>query len=162
MFALIETKGATHIAINIAKEGSDKSLPALVSMLEQNTTFIKKAWKELSLLKPEMTIILGNTYHIEDPDCCDIVINTEPHTIDESFVIATPEIFTSNMKTLAKKDEENKRLSTELSHLKNKLASVTEELDTAKKELSIATEELAMATAMENFCTTESKNIKKM
>lgn len=154
MFALIETKGATHIAINIANEGSDKSLPALASMLEHNTTFIKKSWKELSLLKPEMTIILGNTYHIEDLDCGDIIINTEPHTIDESFVIATPEILASNRKTLAKKDEENNRLLTELSHLKNKLAAATEELDTAKKDLSIATEELAIATSMGKLCTT--------
>ncbi|MFM1799063.1 MAG: hypothetical protein RLZZ117_1341, partial [Cyanobacteriota bacterium] len=34
MFALIETNGATHIAIHIPHDGADKSIPALVGMLE--------------------------------------------------------------------------------------------------------------------------------
>jgi len=121
MFAIIETKGATHIAINIPKSGADKSLPALAEMLEYNAIFIQKSWRELNLVKPAMSITLGNSYNVEDSECAEIVIQSEPEVLDDSFTIATPEVFTSNKKAMAKKDEEIRRIAAELNHLKEQL-----------------------------------------
>ena len=41
MFAVIETNGATHIAINIPMEGADRSLPALAAMLENEAAGVE-------------------------------------------------------------------------------------------------------------------------
>lgn len=121
MFAVIETKGATHIAINIPKEGADKSLPALAAMLEYNATFIQKGWRELNIVKPAMSIVLGNSYNAEDAECGEITIQAEREALDESFHIASPEILISNKKAIAKKEEEIKRLRAELDHTKEQL-----------------------------------------
>jgi len=44
MFAQIQTNGATHIIIHIPHEGSEKSLPQLAAMLEQNAVFIQDGY----------------------------------------------------------------------------------------------------------------------
>jgi hypothetical protein len=56
MFALIDTKNATHIAINIPLEGADKTIPALAGMLESNAVFIRKEWRSVATVEPEMSI----------------------------------------------------------------------------------------------------------
>lgn len=45
MFAVIETNGATHIAIHVPHQGAEKSLPALARMLEENATFIRTGYR---------------------------------------------------------------------------------------------------------------------
>lgn len=134
MFALIETNGATHIAISIPKEGSDKSLPALAAMLEHNATFIRKSWRDLETVKPVMGITLGNTYTVGDADVADLVIHDQPEAIDESFVIATPEVFVSNKKAMERKDNALSSLRTELEHTKQLLARANERIETLENE----------------------------
>ena len=117
MFAVIDVNGATHVVINIPHQGSDKSLPAIAAMLEQNTTFIKKGWNELSTVKSKMSIILGETYRIGDSDQ-EMIINSSTQVIGEEFVVATPEVFINNAKAIEKKDNEIAKLRTELNFIK--------------------------------------------
>lgn len=126
--------GATHIAINIPKEGADKSLPALAAMLEHNAVFVRKSWRELETVKPVMGITLGNTFTSGDSDVADLVIQAQPEAIDESFVIATPEVFVSNKRAIEKKDAEITRLRTELEHTKQVLSRANERIETLENE----------------------------
>lgn len=121
MFAVIETKNATHIAIHIPHEGSDKSLPALAAMLENNATFINKGWREIGVVKPEMSIILGDKFDTESDDAGELLIQTSPAVVGDEFVIATPDVFVSNKKAIAKKQEEIERLRSELQSVKYQL-----------------------------------------
>ena len=134
MFAVIETNGATHIAINIPKEGADRSLPALAAMLENNATFIRQNWRDIETVKPRMGITLGNTYEVKDSDAAELVIQANLETIDESFVIASPEVFVSNKAALAKKDAEIDRIRKELDFTKQQLSAAKERIKELENE----------------------------
>lgn len=121
MFAVIETNSASHIAIHIPHEGADKSLPALAAMLENNATFIHKGWREVNVVKPKMSIILGDKFDTESDDVGELLIDASGAVVSEDFVIATPEVFASNKKALAKKQEEIDRLRSELQSVKYQL-----------------------------------------
>jgi hypothetical protein len=127
MFAIIDTKGATHIAIHIPKEGCDKSLPAIARMLESNAVFISKGWREMSVVTPVMSIALGDKFTIDnDTEAMTIAAATE--VIDEGFEESTPEVLVSNRAAMAKKDAEIKRLQTELSGTKAMLDQTNERI----------------------------------
>lgn len=129
MFAIIETNGANHIAIHIPNEGADKSLPALAAMLEHNATFINKGWREIGVVTPKMSIILGDKFETESDDAGELLIKASDDVISEDFVIATPEAFISNKKAIAEKQKEIDRLRSELQ-------SVKYQLDAANARLS--------------------------
>jgi hypothetical protein len=121
MFALIETKNATHIAINIPKDGADKTIPALVGMLENNAVFIQKGYSTLETRTAEMSIQLGDKIALDNSDSELIVlIPSSTEILDESFVHESPEILISNRKAIEKKDAEIQRLRLELAHITQK------------------------------------------
>lgn len=100
MFALIETNGATHIAIHVPHQGAEKTLPALAAMLEQNATFICKGWRELSTRKPTMSIVLGDRIKVEDSEEGELIVAESGAVIGDDFEHATPELFLANKKQL--------------------------------------------------------------
>jgi len=130
MFALIETKGATHIAINIPLDGADKTIPALVGMLENNAVFVSKGYRAIETRVPEMSIQLGDRI-IMDSSEEQLVIQVPDSTscLDNSFVKQTPEILISNKKAIERKDKEIERLTTELAHLKQQLNDLRERIN---------------------------------
>ena len=114
MFAIIKTNGANHIAIHIPHQGAEKTLPALAAMLEQNAVFIRKDWRNAELVKPEMTISLGNAFSLEgDSETPDIVVAESSAVIGDDFVNFTPDIKASYTKVIAGKDKEIERLKAE-------------------------------------------------
>lgn len=117
MFAIIKTNGANEIAIHIPHNGAEKTLPALAAMLEQNATFINRSYYDASVVKPEMQIVLGNTY-IVDSEKPTIEIAVSGSVIGEDFVTDTPEVRVSFKKVIESKDKEIERLRTELSMAK--------------------------------------------
>lgn len=125
MFASIETNGASHIVIHIPHEGADKSLPALASMLENNATFIRKGYREADVVKPTMSITLGDRFETEAAEQ-EILIAPSSHVIREDFVPSTREVFVSNAKTLARKEDEISKLRTEMSYIKDQLSRAQE------------------------------------
>lgn len=125
MFAVIETNGASHIAINIPHEGSEKSLPALARMLEQNAVFIKKGYQEVSVVAPVMSITLGNSFVVDNSDDV-LVVKESGAVIGDDFVNHTPEVAVSNSKALKREKDEISRLRTELSYTKQQLAVALE------------------------------------
>ena len=132
MFALIETKGANHIAIHIPREGADKTIPALVGMLEQNAVFINKGWGTLETTTPVMSVVLGDKITLENNDTeMAVVIPAAVATLNESFVHATPEVRLSWTKAIEKKDAELQRLRTELAHTKQQLTDLQDQIDLA-------------------------------
>ena len=132
MFALIETKGATHIAINIPHDGADKTIPALVGMLENNAVFVSKGYGTIETRVPEMSIQLGNKISLENSETeLAIFIPGSTNILDDSFVQETPEVKISNGKAIKKKDEEIARLRTELAHVKQQLADLRESIEAA-------------------------------
>lgn len=127
MFALIDFNGATHMAINVPLEGADKTLPSLLGMLEQNTVLVQKGYQTLEPRKGSMSIQLGNTLSIDSySEQLVIVVPDSGAIIDDHFQFATPEVFVSNKKALDQKDDEIKRLRTELAHVKQQLDDLKE------------------------------------
>jgi len=114
MFVTIETNGATHIAINVPHEGSDRSLPTIIAMLENNATFIRHNWRDIDIVKPRMGITLGDTFEIKEPESAEVVIQPRSEILDESFMIASPAVLISNKAAIARKDAEIDKLRKEL------------------------------------------------
>lgn len=130
MFALIKTNGATEIAIYIPAEGADKSIPSLVGMFEKNAVFLNRGWKTLEISKPKITIELGSKITEEASDAGEvaIVVPESNCILDDSFEIATPEVFVSNKKVVDKKDEEISRLRKELDFVKQQLQDLKNQI----------------------------------
>jgi len=129
MFALIDTKNSTHIVINIPLEGAEKTIPALVGMLENNTKFISKTWSEIEVRNPEMSIQLGDRVSFEARESEVIILDPgSTNVIDDSFVLAEPSVLVSNKKAMESKDAEIARLRTELAHVKQQLQDAMDKL----------------------------------
>lgn len=133
MFVIIETNGATHIAIHVPHADAEKALPALAGMLESNTTFLRKDWREVSIVKPHMTIQLGAAYTPFDASDNESQVTVAapdaPTVLREGLTVATPEVLTSNRKAI---DSLTKQLSdsrAEVSVLKNQLSAAKEQID---------------------------------
>ncbi|MNY36753.1 hypothetical protein D3C86_1712610 [compost metagenome] len=90
-------------------------------MLENNATFINKGWREIGVVKPEMSIILGDKFDTESDDAGELLIQASSAVVSDDFVIAAPEVFVSNKKAIAKKQEEIDRLRSELQSVKYQL-----------------------------------------
>ena len=123
MFATIDTDGATHIAIHIPHLGVEKSLPALAAMLEQNSVFIRSGYQTADTVKPAMGITPGDKFTCANSET-DIVVAESDAVIREDFVHASPETFTSNAKALKRENDENSRLPTENSFLKQEMEAL--------------------------------------
>ena len=138
MFALIDTKNATHIAINIPQQGADKTIPALVGMLENNAVFIYKSYGTLETREPEMSIQLGDKLLLDNHESeVAIVIPSSTSVLDDSFVQETPAVRISNKKAIEKKDAEIARLRTELAHTQQQLTDLRESIEEAAREHDI-------------------------
>jgi hypothetical protein len=118
MFALIETKGATHIAIHIPAERAHESLPAIARMLEKNATFIEQSWREQKTVKPVMTISLGDEFEISNSDGEVLKIASDANVIGEEFIAESLGVFASNKEYRAKKEAEIAGLRREIDSLK--------------------------------------------
>lgn len=128
MFAAIKTNGATHIVIHIPHEGSDRSLPALARMLEENAVFVRVGYQDMGVVKPEMGITLGSTYTIEHSEET-LAVKESNAVLDDEFVNATPEAFVSNAAARKRATEEQSRLRTELQFTKDELARLRSQLE---------------------------------
>jgi hypothetical protein len=136
MFVTIETKGATHIAINIPHEGSDKSLPAIAAMFEQNAVFIQQGYQEAKIVKPVMAITLGESFEADGYESS-IVVAKAGAVISDEFVLATPEVFVSYAKTMKREKDENSRIRNENTYLKQELEALKAKLaDLSEVELA--------------------------
>lgn len=133
MFVLINTKDATHIAISIPSEGSEKSLPAIAAMLENNAVFINDGWNCASVVEPSMSIILGDVYKYVNNEQS-IMIKKSSDIIDDDFVIYSPEVLVSNKKAMKEKNEVISQKTTEITFLKNKISELERVLLTVSGE----------------------------
>ncbi len=120
MFATIKTNGASHIVIHIPHDGSDKSLPALVRMLEQNATFINCGYLDTNIVKPTMSIILGDVFKVDSQES-ELIIKESSAVIGDDFQNWTPEIRTSNAVALKRETDASSKLRIELSFVKSQL-----------------------------------------
>jgi sensor histidine kinase regulating citrate/malate metabolism len=127
MFAQIETNGATHIIIHVPHVGAERSLPALAAMLEQNAIFLQNGYSDRKIVEPKMSVMLGDRVDMDMRD--DSVVIKVPDSgavLDDSFVIAQPQVFVSNAKAIKERDERYQRINTELSFVKSELARYKE------------------------------------
>jgi hypothetical protein len=132
MFALIDTKRATHIAINIPHNDADKTIQTLVGMLENNAVFIDKGYSTIETRVPEMSIQLGNKLNFGNSDEeMAIAIPCSSCVLDDSFVKEAPEVRISNKKAIESRDAEIKRLRTELAHTKQQLQDLRDRINAA-------------------------------
>ncbi len=130
MIILIETNGATHIAINVPAAEAPKALPALVNLFEKNALFYKSGWRELEEVKPKTNILLGNVIEFGREEQ-EVVLKTDEVSafLSEDFEALTPELFLSSKKAIAKQEEELRSLKRKLEVAQEELASLRETLD---------------------------------
>lgn len=128
MFALIETNGATHIAIHVPRDAAAASLPALTAMLEQNATFIRQGYNDASIVTPQMTIQLGDVYNHET-SAADFRIEPADsgHIVGDSFTLATPDVLTSNARQLKQEQDRYRRLYAEHQALQSRFDALQEQ-----------------------------------
>lgn len=137
MFAQIETNGASHIIIHVPHEGAEKSLPALAAMLEKNAVFMSIGYSETRIIEPKMSILLGDKVEMGQCRNEEVVIKVEGHSeiLDDTFQIATPQVFSSNAKVIKIKDEELSKLRTELNFVKQQLQQAESHVNVLKQRL---------------------------
>ena len=135
MFALIKTNGATHIAISIPLEGADKTIPALVGMLENNATFVNQGYNTIRTVEPQMSIELKDSISMANSDEELLIIKKNNYIISEPFFeIDSPAVLISNKKGIEKRDSEIKRLNTELAHVKQQLDDLRNAIEEVASE----------------------------
>ncbi len=127
MYALIDTNNATHIAIYVPHEGSDKTMPALLAMMENNMVCIQKNYSSITTVEPTMSFILGDKV-VEKSYELELIIQPSGDTIGENWVIACPEVFMDYSKDKKKKDDEISKLRTEIGYLKDQVSSLTAQI----------------------------------
>lgn len=116
MFAHIKTNGASEIAIYIpGDDNCSTSLKQLALMLENNSTFFESGWTDCKLIKPEMSIVLGDQLNFESRSENGefVVVPAGSDVLDESFEIATPEVQVSYAKARQAFEDAIKRLRNE-------------------------------------------------
>lgn len=135
MFALIETNGATHIAIHVPRDAAANSLPVLAAMLEQNATFIRQGYNDGSIVTPKMSIQLGDVYNHET-GAADFRIEPADSAciVDDTFTLATPDVLTSNARQLKQEQDRYYRLYTEHQALKNRFDVLQEQFHALQAE----------------------------
>ena len=135
MFVQIETKGASHIVIAVPGDMAAKSLPMLAAMLEQNAVFVNKGYQSISIVKPEMTITLGQVIQVGDDSNGEVIKIVESgHVVGNEFELATPEVFVSNAKQKKYQEGRIADLNARLSLANSELAALKERV----QELSAA------------------------
>ena len=131
MFAQIKTNGAHTIAIAIPHEGAERNLPALAKMLECNAVFLSSpGWNDNKIVKPEMTIHLGQSLALESNNDEQILIrfkDTDAILSDE-WKAATPDVFVSNRQTIEKLEQRLKERDSQVQLLKLQLDQANEKL----------------------------------
>ena len=140
MFAVIDVKQATHIVIHIPLEGADKSLPALCGLFERNAVFIQEGYQEINVVKPEISVKLGDVYKHKNADFAIEIIPNSQMVSDENFVLASPEVFVSNTEFVKKSRERESKLNTEISYLKQQLAYAQERVTFLEAQIKEAGE----------------------
>lgn len=138
MYALIETKNATHIAIHIPSMKAAESLPAIAAMLENNAVMIKKGWRDMEVVKASMTIVLGDTYDIDDNEGESIKVITSADVIGDEFVAESPAVYRSNKAYREKKEAELNLARREIESLKLQVEKLQAALDAATEEAEAA------------------------
>jgi len=132
MFILINTNDATHIAINVPHENSEKTLPALAAMFEENAVFINKGWREIKTVSPSMSVVLGENVVVGDDVEMNVTIPKSNHVMADGFVPETPEVHVNYSKMLKQKDDEITRLRNETNFAKDELARLKTAIDAMK------------------------------
>jgi tellurite resistance-related uncharacterized protein len=121
MLLIIDTKNASHIAINIPSDVADKALPAIVNMFENNATFLNAQYSSLENVKPSITILLGNEFTYEKSSEYTLLIKANEFVLTEDFLAVAPKAYFSVKQTLDNKDKENGRLRSKISILEEEL-----------------------------------------
>lgn len=134
MYALIETNGATHIAIHVQAERASESLMTLAAMLEHNATFIRSSWREQQVVDPVMTISLSSTYQTKDNDGEALLIAPSNEIIGSEFVIDSPAVYRSNAEYRKKTDDELNTKRREIDALKLQVEKLQAALNAATSQ----------------------------
>lgn len=131
MFALIDTKNATHIAIYIpSDENCSESLSQLSLMFEHNATFYKSHWRSFELVKPQITITLGDKHEFDSSDeDTQVVVAKSNYVLDKNFSVDTVEVKASHEKARKAFEAKTERLRKEISSLKYENEKLQEKLE---------------------------------
>lgn len=135
MFALIDTKDASEIAIYIPSDDNcSESLKQLTLMLEHNATFYKVGYQSFEIVKPKISLILGNKHEFESGyESVEVTVASNDHLLDKHFSIDTAQVKASYDKAKRSFAERNERLQKEVASLKLEIEKLEEMIELVKK-----------------------------
>lgn len=134
MLMIVKTNGATHIAINIPTEASARMLPSLISLLENNATFITQGWNEITKAEADISVELRNKFTSSN-NCIDLVIASEGAVdISEDFTAVSPEALVSIKQRLDEKQKEVDRMKRERDDYRIRLELLEEQVACSQEE----------------------------
>jgi hypothetical protein len=141
MLAVIDLNNATHLIINIPLEGSDKSLPALARMLENNCVAVQEGWNSTEIVQPSTTIQLGNNWSSTRNTDIVMTIGAAPDVLTEDMIPYSPEIYVSMKDKVANLEkrlsEANEKLTYKEAALKEQALQVEDNKKVINKLLSL-------------------------
>jgi len=160
MLAVIDLKNATHLIINIPLEGSDKSLPALARMLENNCVAVQEGWSSAEIVQPSTTIQLGNNWSSTRNSGIVMTVGTSPDVLTEDMIPYSPEIYVSMKDKVANLEkrlsEANEKITYKEAALKEQALQVEGNRKVISKLLSLYQERLMVTGDMAELAYTQS------
>ena len=137
MLAIIETKNATHIAINVPVDEASEMLPALARLFEDNATFYYSSYSEVDVVQPKITFHLGNTYEFTYSKV-QVVVTTEgvPQAFTGEFAATSPEAFANFNKVIEEKNILISDANDSIKYLKARLAEIEKEAELLRKQVA--------------------------
>jgi len=134
MLMIIKTNGATHIAINVPTGASSTMLPSLVSLLENNATFVKQDWSTLERVDADISVELKHKFVSERNETELLITSEDAVAISEDFTAVSPEVMVSIKKTLENKNKEVEKMRRERDDYKRRLELLEEEVAGMQEE----------------------------
>lgn len=131
MFALIDTKDASEIAIYIPSDDNcSESLKQLTLMLEHNATFYKNKYQSFEIVNPQMSVTLGDKHEFSSGyESMEVTVASNDHVLDPHFSIDTAQVKASYAKAQSAFTQKNQRLQKEIASLKFEIEQLKEKLE---------------------------------
>jgi len=104
-------------------------IPSLVSLLENNTTFVRHDWGSLEKIEADISIVLKNKFVSERNDVELLITSEDAVAISEDFTAVSPEVMVSIKQALDKKQKEVERMRLEKDDLKRQLELLKEQME---------------------------------
>lgn len=120
MFISVETKGATHLFIEVPVESAATALPTLLNLFERSAVFVRKGYRDVATVTPAITVTLGDAVVVDGEVCMNVL--PSGCAVTEGFELPTPTVVANFTNLVRSLQSDVSRLVGEVSYLKGQIA----------------------------------------